>query len=257
MKWLLDTHVHIYPLFQVKDALSSILENLSAVDENAVKVACLTERYDCDFFNELKNKSHNDVNREFEIELFDSPSILKISTRHNGQCFFYLVSGQQIITSENIEILALNCPTRIIDGANTSYTIHQVLIQNGLPVVAWSPGKWFFRRGGIVSQLLKEFSPDQLAIGDTSLRPIGWLTPRLMRRARNQGFTVLCGSDPLPLVGEEQRCGIYASRVVHNGEISPAELLQRLLSNRVTTISASGKRGTFVDVVNRILKTIK
>ncbi len=252
MRYLIDSHVHIYPFYRVTDALQAILNNIPLVDDGDVRIACLTERHDCNLFDEIKSGSAKGPAQVFEIST-GSETVLRFRHRDSGQ-EFHLVAGQQVVTAENIEILALNMCNRVPENMDAARTVRSILDNGGLPVVAWAPGKWFLSRGRVVKNLLNDFGPDQIALGDTSLRPREWLTPSIMRAARRRGFRILSGSDPLPFAGEECRPGCYYSSIVTKaaGE-EPAALLSGLLENPDAEIAGMGRRPGLVTVFKRML----
>lgn len=254
MQFAIDTHVHIYPFYRVEQALESVIENLSRAGENAVKIGCLTERYDCDIYNELATAPRPQVAERFHIENRENFLFVR---RRQGIGKFYLLPGQQIITKENIEVLSLNCLKRVTEGNSAVDTVHDILTLGGLPVVAWAPGKWFFKRGEVVQSLIEQFNPSELALGDTTLRPLGWGVPSIMRTARRRGFKILYGSDPLPFNGEETTPGSYATliqNIKHSNNSDtpdPGKLLSNVLSEDLQ-IQSVGSRGTFPRVLKRL-----
>ncbi len=236
-----------------------MLSNLHRLGPNAIRAACLTERSDCHVFDELRDNPSSEITHRFDITvnsdntLSISPKATKVSdSSHSNSNQVHLLPGQQIITLERIEVLALNTSTRVSEGQSAKDTIKSILEVGGLPVVAWSPGKWFGKRGKVVSQLLDCFSPAEMALGDTTLRPYLWMTPLIMRKAKSRGFKILCGSDPLPFPGEENKPGSYASIIEHPPTQSPSHVIQNLL-NSGTQITAAGKRGSLIEVFSRVL----
>ncbi|MBX2867761.1 MAG: hypothetical protein KTR18_03765 [Acidiferrobacterales bacterium] len=248
-----DTHVHIYPFYKVEEALHSIQGNLGKFANASLRIACLTERYDCELYAELRDAPRESVSEHFSIS--SGNGFLEIVDRASeGQ--FHLLPGQQVITAENIEILSLNCETRVQEGRSAPDTVEDILAAGGVPVAAWAPGKWFFSRGQVVSALLDAFTPSQLALGDTTLRPIGWLTPNIIRNAKNRGFKVLFGSDPLPFSGEESTPGTYLTTLDFPDPFAtenPAELMRNVLHESVVSNNAGG-RGSFPKVLNRLYR---
>jgi hypothetical protein len=252
MNLIVDTHVHIYPFYAIELALQSILDNFNRIDSQAVKVACLTERYDCDLFNELASNPPESVTGKFDISVSESGNSLRIQSKSENQDF-HLLPGQQIITAENLEILSLNCRKRVVEGNPAEHTINDVLSCGGIPVVAWGLGKWLSKRGDIVGELIDKFAPHQLAVGDTTMRPYGWLTPLLMKKAENKGYKILFGSDPLPFPGEETRPGSYASKLeIPEKPISPEESIRSILTLD-GKISPVGNRCSILEVGRRTL----
>ena len=252
MHLAIDTHVHIYPFYDVSASLHALLDNLGRPDAAAKRVGCLTERYDCNLFTELAAGTYADLQRDFDIGV-EGESLLVRRRTQGDSC--YLLPGQQVITRENIEILSLACCERVPEGRAAAETVRAILDRGGVPVAAWAPGKWFFSRGKVVRSLLETFSPNELALGDTTLRPIGWLSPMIYREARARGFRMLFGSDPLPYPGEEQRPGSYAASVSGNpgaGE-NPFGVVRSLLSGD-WSIEPMGRRGGLPTVLRRLYR---
>ena len=254
MSLAIDTHVHIYPFYDTARALDALLDNLAKADASSERIGCLTERYDCHLYTELAESPDAGLLERFEIE--KSRGSLRIRRLSDGASCD-LLPGQQVITGENIEILSLACETRVAEGKPAPDTVRAILAEGGVPVAAWAPGKWFFKRGKVVRALLDAFEPGELALGDTTLRPVGWLTPLIIREARSRGFRVLYGSDPLPYIGEECRPGSYHSRVeseVGNSVgVDPSERVRSLL-NAAWRIEPAGGRGSFPEVLNRLYR---
>jgi len=248
-----DTHVHIYPFYKVEDALENIAQNLGRYKGVTHRIACLTERYDCELYAELRDAPRASVTEQFSI--IQGNGSLGFMNQSTGQDF-HLLPGQQVITGENIEILSLNCEKRVEEGKSAPQTVEDILLAGGIPVVAWAPGKWFFARGKVVLSLMDSFSPKQLAFGDTTLRPIGWTTPTIIKRAQARGFKVFFGSDPLPFAGEEKRPGTYLTKFELPGfseDTEPSIIMRNALGDQVRAHDA-GARGSFPAVLNRLYR---
>jgi hypothetical protein len=214
MKVVIDTHVHLYPFYQLDKVFSALFGNLSKPGNGYIKCAVLTEVADLNYFRKMKEREIS-PGPQFSIQVI-SPKCLMIK---QGDDQLYLFPGRQIKAQENIEILSLFADEEIEDGLPAHQIITRINDISGVPVLCWAPGKWFFKRGKLVEQLLKESGPGKLLVGDTSLRPVGWPVPRIMRNAREIGFGIVCGSDPLPLPGQEKVAGSYAT--VMDTEINP------------------------------------
>ncbi len=250
-RFRIDTHLHIYPFQDAVQALRCLLRRLDD-GAGAVPVGCLAERHDCDLFSSLAGGTDRRVAERMAVERI-SETVLGITDRESGRRG-YLVAGRQIVTAENIEILGLNLAARVRDGLDASATVEAVLAGGGLPVAAWGFGKWLFSRGRVVRALLQRFAPTQLALGDTSMRPIGWLLPRVMAEARSRGHLVLSGSDPLPFPGEEVRAGCYFSEVVTDVTIAdPGAMLASLPGNHAVIVRSGGRRGDPITVARRLV----
>jgi len=255
MQFLIDTHVHIYPFYSISRALQAMLTNTKGQwVSTAIRIACMTERYDCDVFNQIKDGQVDGLDRIFNIES-EEKNILRIISKTSNESF-YLIPGQQIVTKENIEILALNTALRVSDGLPAKEVIPRILDKEGIPVLAWGLGKWLFKRRSVVETLLTTYTPKELTVGDTSLRPIGWGTPTIMRQASKQGFHILSGSDPLPFSGEENRVGSYVSTIsTGQNSYTAGEVLPQLLSNPSIVTGSAGHRCSPIGVAKRIYKS--
>jgi len=133
--------------------------------------------------------------------------------------------------------------------------INAVSDTGGVPVLSWAPGKWLFKRKYIVRELIDCFSPSQMLIGDTTLRPALWMEPSLMRRAAEKGFSVLAGSDPLPFIGEEKYLGIYGSIINGPFDIDkPISSIRKLLISPDVIKTRAGKRCTLPVTIRRLRK---
>ena len=279
LRAIADTHLHLYPDYDIDTAFNHFIRNTPLVTgqgKDQIRIACLAERHDCDYFDSIRSKQT--VLRDFDIVEADSAKgLTKASDQPDSNLTpsnvlpeivlqskvsaerFTLLPGRQVISSENIEVLALACHELIPDGLPAAEIIRKVNQIGGLPVVAWSPGKWFFSRGKVVKALLSQFSPADFVIGDTSLRPYFWGLPLLMRKAKRLGFHIVAGSDPLPFAGEESWYGAYTSEI--EGQASSAtELITGLkcVSNTAKPCNSSqclrnaGKRSWPLGLLKRL-----
>ena len=206
-----DTHVHLYACFDLRQSFAAAAVNLqSLVSESVKKLAVpgdvpvakflfLTESCDCHFFRDFALDRIRIPGLRFEVT--DEPQVLKV---YGQQDFlFYLVAGRQIVTRENLEILALGTDQDLSSGLSAKATIELVANAGAMPVLNWAPGKWWFGRGKIVAGLIREENQrPAFAICDNSLRPAWTPRPRLMREAAAAGINILAGTDPLPMAGE-------------------------------------------------------
>lgn len=211
-----DTHVHLYPTYDLARAFDAAFENLGRLvsevcpggqgSEAVVKVVCLTERRDCHLFRDL-NTGAITLNPRFSLH-HHGDEVIMVS-RDGGEELLLLVAGRQIVTRERLEVLALTTDAEIPDGLPIDEVIERIRAVGGIPVLTWAAGKWLFGRGRIVRRVLKSVAKGGLLVGDSSLRPAGWREPSLMRFARKRGMRVVAGTDPLPMVGEEVVIGTY------------------------------------------------
>ena len=256
MKIVADTHTHIYPCYDVTVAFEILIHNLEQYSDSAVKMAFLAERNDCHFFSELGKDKGQIFQNGFGVS-GANPNDVIILTKEEKPCL-YLFPGRQIVTAERIEILSLISNLEIMDGLPADTVIRQIIDNGGVPVISWAPGKWLFERRKVVEKIMNNWTPRQILIGDTSLRPTIWKKPLLMQSAEKAGFKILAGSDPLPFPDEELQLGLYGSSVY--GDINldkPAGSMRSILTDPEVEIKHVGKRNTLLTMLRRLFKNAK
>jgi hypothetical protein len=163
----------------------------------------------------------------------------------------WIIAGQQMVAAEGVEILGLTLQQKIEDRQPAAHIVQQVLHAGAVPVLAWAPGKWMFRRSQVVRALTEQFG-EQLMVGDSSLRPMGWPQPGIMQLA---GARVLAGSDPLPFAGDEAQTGRYAVEVDVDLDLQhPVQSLRSILRDSSKPLLRIGKRNSPLEMVQRQLK---
>jgi hypothetical protein len=248
---ILDTHLHLYPEYDLPQAFNQLIDHSAQFGQSVSRIACLAERHDCQYFNSI---SQGDIQLDgFKIEPSEENEILL--KRERDQLCVSILPGRQVITAENIEILALASNEAIDDGQPALDVIYQVNQLGGVPVLAWSPGKWFAKRGKLVKRLITELDDQSFLIGDTTLRPYGWQTPGLMKQAMANGFGVVAGSDPLPFAGEEKWLGQYYSVVETQTSMGATELLHTMKNDaQQLKWQNTGKRTNVFSLFERLRK---
>lgn len=214
--------------------------------------AFMTERSGSHVFRELKESAAPPLPAGFETRHTPEDLALEVA---RGEDSMILFAGRQVATAERIEILALTTDADIDDGLSASATVRSVLNAGGVPVLSWAPGKWCFKRSKVVSQLLDEFDPAELLIGDTTLRPLGYPEPPAMKREAARGREILAGSDPLPITGEEAMMGKYVT--VFDGDIAseqPVTSARRLLVDPSMKTLRRGRRGGIAQTALRLYR---
>ena len=238
MRIAADTHVHVYPGHDLSRLLRSLTAGLGRESPDLV-LAFLTERHDCHAFDAWVTAPAEGTPSGMSLRPLAGGDACLLA-QGPASCLF--LPGRQVVAQERIEILALATRDAVPDGLPAADTVTRILAGGGVPVVAWAPGKWFFARGKVVQALLDRFTPGELLLGDTSLRPTIWPEPILMRRARRRGFRVVAGSDPLPFAGDETMAGTYGSRAdVAFDMDDPLASARRLL--RDPALGLMGRRG--------------
>jgi hypothetical protein len=237
-----DAHVHLYPRQDFCTALDAAARNLAALAPQAAPneralMLMLAERCECHAFAQMA--SGRLVASGWNVTRLPEPEALRLESRDTT---LYVLAGRQVATAERIEVLALFTDAAIEDGRPLAQSLDAVRLAHGLPALAYSPGKWSGRRAARVQGLIDSSPSDALLMIDSALR-MGWRVPRLMRRARSRGLTVIAGTDPLPLAGEERRIGRYG--FVLQGEFDrerPIASLRRTLASSPARTLIAGRR---------------
>jgi len=253
MKLIADTHIHLYPCYDLITAFDNLRLNLQQIAPGAARAAFFTERSDCEYFAGIRDGAVKVVSNDFRIEPLNEKEGLILIEKDGS--LLYLFSGRQIVSVERIEILALTTDLKLDDDMPAQDVINAITDAGGVPVLSWAPGKWMFKRKNIISELINSFSPDKMLIGDTTLRPTLWMEPLLMRKAVKIGFSVLAGSDPLPFIGEEKYLGRYGSII--NGPFDknkPVASIRKLLTSTDVLKTRAGKRCGLSETIGRLKK---
>ena len=104
-----------------------------------------------------------------------------MGARLNGEQGFLLIAGRQIVTEENLEVLALLTDRKFEDGLPLQEVIQTVRENKGISVIPWGFGKWMGRRGRFLESALEEAENSELFLGDNSGRPVFWSRPSHFR----------------------------------------------------------------------------
>ena len=248
MDIIADTHLHLYPEFDLNKALVSLFKHLT-VHTEALKLGYLAETGEQAFFDDLLSGDIA-LSPQYEIHPGRQNRWLEIRLKSSGNSV-YLLPGKQVISAENIEILVLGTRESFNEKMPAREIIQQARAVDAVPVVAWSLGKWLGSRGKVVGALIDEFGPNDFLIGDTTMRPVGWPTPVLMKKAIKKGFRVVAGSDPLPFSGEEQWLGKYRSHFSVPGLTTPDRALLEVLSGNATRPASEGQRAAPMQLLRR------
>jgi hypothetical protein len=137
-----------------------------------------------------------------------------VTLRHISYDTITAVKGQQLITDEGLEVLAVGLSEPAASGQTLTKTIDQIRRFGGLSILAWGAGKWIGRRGRLVTACIRaEIGSLDVMLADNGGRPAIWWHVPQFDIAREHGLRILAGSDPLPLAGEERRVGSYGFRI--------------------------------------------
>lgn len=211
---LLDAHVHFRRCFDWPSFLDSAHTNFEAARPAGVRPTgdvghCLlfAEEHADDYFQQLRADDEARAGRGWRVDVNDEPESLTCVRTDGAR--LVLIAGRQIVTRERLEVLALCTRAVLDDGWSLEDTIDSVLEAEAIPVLPWGFGKWWFKRGRRVRELLDSPRAAHVFLGDSRGRPRAAPSPRLLRQARQRGVRVLPGTDPLPLPSHVTRPGRY------------------------------------------------
>ena len=239
-----DAHVHLHSCYDPDDLLQNAYDNLSAVAGNGAdpspRVAYYLLLAECapdDCFGALRaladgRSASNGTSglrlRRWAVAATEEP--ISVVARH-GQRELFIVAGRQVACREGLEVLVLGTTNRFADGQ----PIRDVLRESdalGVPrVIPWGPGKWFFRRGRLLHELVAEFRKPTLFLGDEGGRPVFWGYPQHFAHAARLGVRDLPGTDPLPFPHDVRKVGRMGIKVaIDLDPAHPGESLLRALT---------------------------
>lgn len=214
---LVDTHVHIHDCFSPAELFDSAFKNFEAVaareqsGQEFLGVLMLTEMFGVNWFERLVAFSANrevpeaDILGEWKIEATDEPNSLIVKSGDDRRII--VIAGRQIVTSENLEVLALATEQRFEDGLSVEAVLSRVNSSGAIAVMPWGFGKWWGRRGSLMNRLMEEHAKYDFFLGDNSGRPRFTPKPVQFRRAAVMGLRIFPGSDALPFASEFWRPG--------------------------------------------------
>ncbi len=250
-----DAHVHIYECFNLEQLLNAASDNFKifagqqGYQDNFTPVLFLTETIKDKFFQQFFDGV--DINPKCRgINLNDwklkwtQESLSLYAFNKLGQGIF-LIAGRQVVTAENLEILALITDQTFADGLSLEATIKSILAAGGIPVLPWGFGKWMGKRGKFLHNFLEESNFPSLFLGDNGGRPIFWPRPSHFKQAEKKGLRILPGTDPLPLASEYCRPGSFGFTI--EGELSleePGKQIKKMLLDSTISIQAYGSLET-------------
>lgn len=152
-----------------------------------------------------------------------------------------ILAGRQILTSENLEVLALATTANFSEMLPLEETISAVIDAGGLPVIPWGFGKWIGQRGVRIRRLILA-RPPGVFLGDIGGRPRGGKQPKLLQEGKRRGFVILPGTDPLPFSNQVRIAGRFGWWMVGRLDAQrPGTALKRLLKSPSTTLNYYGK----------------
>lgn len=245
-KILIDAHIHFHGCYDKATFLNSAQNNFKKIAlkrniENFQSILFLTESYGDNFFNELFETAKNGNKlSKWTLSLTENENTIKIS--HENGFDLFIIAGKQIVTKENLEVLALGLKDDYRDGKSIEDVLEEVADLNILSVIPWGVGKWFSRRKQIIENLVMQTKSNNIYLGDNGNRPFFWPKPKLFQIAEGKGILNLPGSDPLPFRREVYKPGSFGFIIeeVLNEE-KPFDSITEIISSTKIQFKTFGK----------------
>ena len=243
---VVDAHVHIHEHFQLSRLFLISLQNFrTALNQNQIyepfeSFLLLTESSGTNRFKRLASMADADSTEDFSVSATSEPTTLRITTGGGQQLF--IVAGRQIVTAENLEILALGYEEDYPDGRPLNHALKDLEASGCLRVLPWGAGKWLGQRGKAIESLVANWDGGSLFLGDNANRPKFWSLPAVFQQAASRGIYNLPGSDPLPFSGLEKKAGSFGFML--RGQIrseAPFQSLVSLIVGRPQSITQFGR----------------
>jgi len=216
--YLLDAHVHLYPVFDLHELIIKAKENFDRaaanlnVNQEWTGVLCCADLQDQDsaeYFSRFDQLANTDV----VIEEDQRPSSIRVKVNGTRLLFIF---GYQIICRENLEVLAYGLDKPVANKEPIKHVIDQAIEQQALVILPWSFGKWMFGRGAIIDQLLDIYSQKKhgqrnIFLGDNGGRLRLFRYPTKIAKGVKAGLIDIPGSDPLPFQNQTGKPGTTGS----------------------------------------------
>jgi len=249
---LVDAHVHIYDCFNLERFLNAAYSNFRAeadrlgIGDKFVPILLLAETAKENWFKRLLEYTSRElrigVGTNINWTFHKTNEKCSIYAKLNSNQGLFIISGQQIITREGLEVLSLCTEKKYYDGEHLEKVIRAVRGIEGIPVIPWAVGKWIGQRGVLVKQILHKIETSGIFLGDNGNRPSFWPKPPHFRLGEKKNIKILPGSDPLPLSSESGKAGSFGFSL--NRSISheyPARDLKQLLTDPAVPFRSYGR----------------
>jgi hypothetical protein len=250
---LVDTHVHIYDIFDIDALLDAAVANFAAAAQacghgHAPRelMLLLTETAQDHAFARLKAGALRPV--RWRVEAASEPAVLRLS--RDEATSLWLVAGRQIATREDLEVVAVGTTAEFADGQPIAESIAAAERVSAMLALPWGFGKWLGKRGRIIDGLMRRQWSKLLFLTDNGGRLAMSRRPVLLREAERLGRWALPGTDPLPFPGEHRKVGTHGV-VIADWEscARPLARLVEILGNHSTRLQPFGKLTGVADFV--------
>ncbi len=242
---VVDGHAHIYPHFPLNKAFAEAFHNLTElVPEDSIPVIFLADPKGVKVFDALKKLADQRVAFTQAPGWFVRSTLESVSVVLNGprQETLVVIQGQQLVSSEGIEVLAIGSKEKVSDGQPIKSVLELAKMTRTFLILPWGLGKWFGGRGQVIDDIMEEYNSVEISLGDNSARPCFWSETRF-KVASQRGMRVLAGSDPLPLEGAESHLGSFGFAINRELDLSaPWRQLNNLLRDLSVDVKTVGRQ---------------
>ncbi len=265
MSILIDAHIHVHPSVSIDRLLDAAWENFTHISKELSAppfsyVLMLAEGKQNNVFSTLLANSQTIATPPTKgwdyVQTKETNSVIARQDDKN----IFIIAGRQLISNEQLELLALFCPRIFKDNDHSLKTLAQLVTdEGGIPLLAWGVGKWMGKRRKIIEDFLTEPPVPHFFVGDNGNRPIFWPHPRLLNNAQQQGIVSIAGSDPLPIKNHELRAGSYGGYIEEEclNEDTPAETLKKILISSPRIIPFGRRAGLISFFSDQIQANLK
>jgi len=266
---IIDGHVHIHDCFDIPRFFDSAFSNCLKVARNVgyershIPVLLLTEGCRQRFFHRIQEAMKKGNNRIADEQtgsyrVFATEEDESLRIQKGDGTFLFLIAGQQIVTEERLEVLALSTVSKIQDELPLGKTIAAVEKEGALPVIPWGFGKWSGRRKRVLMKYFASRQEGVFFLGDNGGRPNFLRFPDFHRKAPGVSLIELPGSDALPFPSELKKVGSFGFTLHEELDLRrPGEALKRnLMKPGVVPTPFGSPEGTSRFVRNQMILRI-
>lgn len=248
---LVDGHVHFHNCFSWEDFLNAAAANFAQA-RRRLQVAgdspgclLLTESAGMDQYRVLS--SQPEIVESLGWHIVESGEECSVIL-NRGEDTLILLAGRQIVTAENLELLAIGCERAPTDGSPIRHALRAVAEAGAVPILPWGFGKWLGQRARTVRDLLLSHDLPCFYLGDNGGRLRMMPPPALFEQARNKEIPILPGSDPLAIPAHVRRPGSYGF-VLGSWEknFPPAEEIKRRIRSLQQSPPTFGAPSSLLD----------
>jgi hypothetical protein len=253
---MIDAHVHLHDCYAPQRFLDHAADNFERAArergwEAVPGVLLLTESAGTDWFGRLAAAARGSADLPLGAWAVAATPDDTVLLARSGAQRLLLVAGRQVVSREGLEVLLLGTRAFVQDRLPIREVLAEGERLGALRVIPWGAGKWLFRRGRLLSELIEAARPgDGFFLGDGAGRPAFWNAPRQFAAAERRGIRVLPGTDPLPFPAQVSRPGSYGFRLDAPADLTgPAEAIKAALRSpdaRLTPFGRHERLGPFI-----------